>query len=407
MKKTLLFLLFVLVALNGFSQIVFEKGYFIDNLGKKTDCFIKNIDWKNNPAEFEYKLTEDSDVQLARINKVKEFQVLGYPKYERFTVDIDRSGGDVLSGRINFNKKPEFKKETLFLETLIDGDASLYAYENQRLVLFFYRIKQGEVKQLIHRYYKTYGKKDEDGEEEKIGENNAYKQQMFNNLKCKSISASDFNKTKYTKRALVGLFVKYNKCRQGSFINYEQEEKEDWFNLSIRPGINSSSLSIHNKLSNFNNSHFDRKLSFRIGLEAEFVMPFNKDKWAIIVEPTYRYYQTEKELQGQNVKVDYKSIEMPVGIRYYMFLNDESKLFVNASYIIDLANTTESKIDFEVRDDLDIKASGSFVLGMGYNYKKKYSLELRYQFKRNLLNRYAAWTSDFKNLSLILGYNIF
>ncbi len=334
---------------------------------------------------------------------MKEFQVLGYPKYKRFTVDIDRSGDGIISGAVTFERKPKFKKEILFLRTLVEGHAVLYAYEEQNLKRYFYSVANGDVKQLVYKLYKAYNKEDE---EMQIRVNKAYKQQLLNSLRCKSVSIRDIKNLEYKKQALVELFLKYNKCKQNNF-SYKRDIKKDWFNLSIRPGMNSSSLSIYSNRSRFDNSHFDRKLSFRIGLEAEFVMPFNKDKWAIIVEPTYRYYQTEKELQGQNVKVDYKSIEMPVGIRYYMFLNDESKLFVNASYIIDLANTTESKIDFEVRDDLDIKASGSFVLGMGYNYKKKYSLELRYQFKRNLLNRYAAWTSDFKNLSLILGYNIF
>jgi hypothetical protein len=43
------------------------------------------------------------------------------------------------------------------------------------------------------------------------------------------------------------------------------------------------------------NAKFDNKISFRIGLEAEFILPFNKNKWAVFAEPTYQYYKTEKQ----------------------------------------------------------------------------------------------------------------
>jgi len=57
--KKILFVLSVLITSSSFSQINFEKGYFIDNLGAKTDCYIKNIDWNLNPDTFDYKLELD------------------------------------------------------------------------------------------------------------------------------------------------------------------------------------------------------------------------------------------------------------------------------------------------------------------------------------------------------------
>lgn len=54
MKKRILFLLITILSLNCYSQISFQKGYYIDNTNQKINCLIKNIDWKNNPTEFEY-----------------------------------------------------------------------------------------------------------------------------------------------------------------------------------------------------------------------------------------------------------------------------------------------------------------------------------------------------------------
>ena len=51
MKKTLTFI-FILTSIITSAQINFEKGYYISNSGEKTECFIKNIDWMNNPVSF-------------------------------------------------------------------------------------------------------------------------------------------------------------------------------------------------------------------------------------------------------------------------------------------------------------------------------------------------------------------
>ncbi len=178
--------------------------------------------------------------------------------------------------------------------------------------------------------------------------------------------------------------------------------KTDLFNFNIRPGINSSSLSISNSAASYRNTDYDNELSFRIGLEFEFIMGFNKNKWAILIEPTYQYYKTDKEvLYNSNTDASYQSIELPVGIRHYLFLNKESKIFINGSFIYDFA------INSKVRS-LDAKSHGvNFAFGIGYNYNNRYSLEFRYHTSRDILTDYVAWTSDYKTASVIFGYSVF
>ena len=64
MKKILTLLCSFIFAINSFAQIEFEKGYIVDTLNVKTDCLIKNVDWRSTPSAFEYKLTEDSEIKL-------------------------------------------------------------------------------------------------------------------------------------------------------------------------------------------------------------------------------------------------------------------------------------------------------------------------------------------------------
>ncbi len=406
MKKQLLIILILILSFNTYAQISFEKGYFINNDDQKTNCLIKNIDWKNNPTDFQYKLSENEAPKTAYMKSVKEFGILGKLKYSKSLVNIDRSSENI--DDMSSVKNPIFKEELLFLKVLIEGKAALYFYEDENLKRYFYKTDQSEIEQLIYKSYLT--------PENNVAKNNGYKQQLWLGLVCQSISLKSIENTDYEKNNLVDLFVKYNECTNSSFILFEKKQKKDLFNLNLRPGLNSSSLSIQNSMVNYRDIDFGNKTGVRFGIEAEFIMPFNKNKWALIIEPTYQYFKSEKEIiyaqtttttSRINVNVDYKSIEIPFGIRYYSFLNPNSKLFFNASFIFDIPLSSSIYADRKQVIDLEGKSQNNLAIGMGYNYNNKYSLELRYGQAREILGNYAFWSSDYETISLIFGFSIF
>jgi len=406
MKKNLIISLLIVLSINAYSQIVFEKGYIIQNTGNKEICLIKNIDWRDNPSKIEYKISDTDKVKVATLNNILEFGIDNYSKYIRVTIDIDRSTENLSS--MSEDRNPNFKKETIFLKTLVEGKSSLYEYRDGNLKRYFFRLGNLPIKQLVYKSFKT--------SDNLIKKNEGYKHQLFTKLKCSDISLGKINKLNYKKKELITIFVNYNQCANSNFINFEEKVKKDLFNLYVRVGLNTSSLSIQNSVSNSINSDFDNELGFRIGAEAEFMSPFNKNKWAIILEPTYQYYKSKKITEVSNVSggklvsnVDYKSIEIPVGIRYYLFLKDKSKLFINASFIFDLSSN--SIIEFNREDGsnlklLEIKTNNNLAFGFGYK-NNKYSLELRVQTPREVLSDYIYWSSDYKTASVIFGYNIF
>ena len=83
MTKKLLTLFFAIIACNCFAQIKFENGYFITDSNQKIECLIKNIDWKSNPTQFEYQLTQSSEVKIETSKNVKEFAVYNSSKFIR------------------------------------------------------------------------------------------------------------------------------------------------------------------------------------------------------------------------------------------------------------------------------------------------------------------------------------
>jgi len=314
MKKQIFLFVITILSFNCYSQISFEKGYYINNSNQKITCLIKNIDWKNNPTEFKYRLSENGEIQNATIQNVKEFGFFNTSKYIRQTVDIDKSS-DLLKN-LSKEKTPVFEEEELFLKILVEGKANLYEYSESNMLRYFYKTENSEIKQLVHKSYRI---------QDYILKNNQFRQQLWNDLKCPNMKIRRVENIDYKKNDLIKFFTNYSKCNDDDLNFVEQKEKRNLLNLTIRPRLISSSLVVENTIRDAN-SDFGNKIGFGLGLEAEYILPFNKNKWSIFAEPTYQTFKGEENVEISNVsggmletKVDYKSIEVPVGIRNYFF----------------------------------------------------------------------------------------
>lgn len=394
-KKQLQLIFGLILSISAFSQNTFVEGYYIDNFNNKTSCLIKNEDWLNNPTEFKYKNEINSEVKTLTINKVKEFGILNVFKFERHNVDIDRSGKKI--DELDNDKNPTFKNEQLFLKVLIEGKANLYHYEDQGLVRFFFNKDHGEVKQLISKHYLI------DAHNWAINEE--FRRQLWNTLKCQSISMNSLKKIDYRKSDLVQFFIKYNECHNSKFVYYQKKNKnKDSFNLTIRPGLRSSSLVLVRP--NGREIDFGKNLtSFRLGAEAEFVFGFNNNKWAFLLEPTYHQFNSDIE----TASFSQKRIEVNVGLRHYMYLkNKDVKLFMNATafYVNNFSNqVTERNSTFSI----DMRNTINIALGIGCKYKERFSMEVRHMPSTNfwLTEPESTWVTSFQSLSIVLGYSIF
>lgn len=399
----------------SYAQISFEKGYYITTTGDRIECFIKNIDWKDNPRNFEYKTQiEDSQSNIGTISTVKEFGIDNISKYKRFNVNIDRSSNDLKE--LSQRKNPIWKEETLFLKLLVEGDANLYGFSGDNLTRYFYETKDVPLEQLVYiRYYAD----DSNGMSYKdnIKENNQFRQQLYNNVRCINTSERDLKKIIYRKSALIEHFTKFNSCSSNAVVNYEAKIKRPSFSLKITPGINLASLSISDPNRYYNKStDMKGKTVFKIGIEGEYILPFNKNKWSIFLNPTYQKFEAEKTyvnndgfgVLGQDlthkVQVDYNSIEIPIGLRHNIFLNKNSKLFVNAMYVFDFS--WDSSIEFNDNKKMEIYTRNNIALGLGYNFKSKYSIELRVNTAREILGDFISWSAKYNTTGIVLGYKI-
>jgi hypothetical protein len=404
--KSLLLVLLLFVVFKTFGQITFEKGYIITNDNKKIDCLIKNLDWRNNPTEFSYKLAETDSVRLGTLKTIKGFGVDGYSSYVRALTQIDRSSN--LTEKLSKDKNPNWTKETLFLKVLVSGSAKLYQYNYSELEKYFYSKSDTAISQLVYKKYVEV----QDGQDIGIAENNKFRGQLWSYVKCPTANMNSVKDIKYTQIDLEKYFKNYNKCVGDTIAvsNIQSTYKKDFFNLKITPGINYSSL-IVTWANVFTNTKVDfgSNINFRLGLELELILPFYKNKLGLLLEPTIQYFNSEITFHDQSSSykgvIKYKSLKFPVGFRYYAFLNNNTKLFLNG-FISYPVFKMKSQIDLQF-EKLDVDEGMTFVFGGGINYKK-FSGEIRFS-KNDLLdsNREVRdWSSEFKNISFIVGYKI-
>ncbi|MGB7785282.1 MAG: outer membrane beta-barrel protein [Salinimicrobium sp.] len=404
MKKLSFLLLFIFSSVAAMAQIRYEKGYVVRENETTNDLLIKNEGWKNNPSEISAKTSEEAEPFVLKIDEIREFGINGETKYVKATVSVGSIGKKIE----DLDKTGEFKAEdeTVLLKVLAQGDASLYQLQKDGEKLYFISTTGSEIEPLIYKKYVPL-------RSIKIHENNHFRQQLYNRLQCESIDADEVQSLRYTESDLLNIFEKYNRCKNEDYTSLSTKNGESNFHLSLRPGVRFDQLKMETFTTN-REMEFDQKTSLVIGLQGEFVLPFQKNKWSILAETYYHSYSGEAMFPSGNanlpdgaIEVDYKAVALGLGVRHSFFLSSDSKLFLNASVSADFSLGSEMKFDsvYDTYNDFEFeKVEPVFVLGGGYSFKK-WSFEGRIDFPHPLADK--ELNTDFSGYSLIVGYQIF
>ncbi|MFK8103256.1 MAG: hypothetical protein AB8G15_12050 [Saprospiraceae bacterium] len=417
MKNTLLLLLLTFYITNSFAQQNFEKGYYLDNEGNRIEGLIKQENWVNNPSQFYFTIADTIPATTIKITDAQEFGIVNQLKYQRFTLAADVKIKN--QANLDFKKSLDPKVQTLFLRVILVGEATLFIYEKDAAEYFFYSLKEAIPEQLVYKRYAPTV--------DQIKTNNQYRQQIWNNLTCTAWSPVKLTKLKYKQSDLVKIFTQYNqRCGNGGIFTYVKKPRKA-FRLSLRPRWNSGFLSIERQKQSeviVDRIKQSSKPAVQLGLELEYVLSINQERWSIFIEPTYVSY--EGTLTGKVIfPVDflgrtyfiirdgkyistYRVLELPIGFRYHLPIKDKFKLFVNAAYAFEIP--FEQKVVSELKGgigsaDLELNSEHITYFGGGINYNHKFSLEFRYGLKRELVNKRGTWKTYFNSFSIIAGYN--
>jgi hypothetical protein len=186
-------------------------------------------------------------------------------------------------------------------------------------------------------------------------------------------------------------------------------EKRSYLNLKLTPGINMNSekMSVYELQGVTNDYSFKSKSDFRIGLEAELSIPFDKYKWGILFEPTYQSYQSDAVSDGGTASLKLSSVEFPIGLRYYVYINDNTRVYFNGFYIPSLALNMNSKVMISSNTlgdkSYSVGSTGNIAFGGGLDYKR-FSLEGRFYGNEDLFKGPRFVSSEYSRFSIVLGY---
>ncbi len=389
--KHLLFLvLSFLMSSMFYAQSRFQPGYIITGQEEKVKCLINNGDWKNNPDYIEYR-QKNGETKRGTPASIREFRVYGFPKYISAKVKIDTSS--MRTSELEYTGKPSFQEKTVFLKTLLEGKYSLYVYITEKYKRYFYRKNKGEIKPLVYKKYFVVTP----DKEEKVAENKFYRQQLWNEFKNYGISKKEIEKLDYTTEDLVAFFNKINR-RQKSQIDIYKKEYVPW-HLHLKPAARRAKLAVadyyHHKIIDMGS-----RWTYKIGLEMEYILPYNNDRWGIFIEPAFHTFKSEQN----DYKIDYKALELYAGTRYYIPLQKDLKIFINLAYCLNF--DFNSRFYYRPNKYLEVKDGSNFSMATGLQYHK-WIVEVRYNHKRNLLTLYNNWQTSFKTLDFSIGYSLF
>lgn len=401
MRSFTAFMLLFLITTVSFAQVQFEKGYIITKDNKRINCLIKNLSWKDNPVEFTYKLEKSDSPKKGDIRSIKEFGIDHYSKYVNANVRIDPSNkpGPGLINKLD----PVWTRDTLFLKVLQEGEANLYGYNNGKVVRFFYSAGDSIINPLIYK---------EIHEGSTIIKNNDFRQQLWDKLKIQGSTFEALKTVEYTESDLKKYFKTYNGNFDKPITEIIPPAKKKLINLKVTPGINYSSGSFSYMRSNGTNLEltFDSKPGIRLGLEAELALPLHQYRWGILFEPVFQSYNSDAVEGTETASISYKSVEFPIGLRYYMPLGNNSRVYVNGFFVSGAAMNLDSEIDYtytpqgiQLKRTAKIETASNWALGAGLDHKK-FSIEARYSTQRNILKNDNFLFSDVNRISLVLGY---
>lgn len=410
MKRLLSLLLFAGLIQQGISQVKFQPGYIIMITGEKVNCFVKNKDWKHTPESIEYKMPESSAVLTAVAKNTKEVHV-GVYTFKTYTVDIDRSPEKIAN--LTTNSEPVISRETVFLRVLVEGEIDLLSYTDNEYARYFYlsHNTDSEPQALIYKVYR--------GDDNKILYNKTYKSTLQKLFKDRISNYDLFKTLEYNDQDLKKLFRMYNRVTDAPV---EETSIETTSKIHLKAGTSAryTSLTAGYSATGGPDVAFDKKMLAAFGAEVEWLLPNNRNKWAVFLSPYYFSYSNNAEKtvgSGASevkhiLKAKYTAIDLQLGARYYMYLSDKSRFFVNGGYVFSKSfgnsrlNYTRTLAGSTTLTAKSIANQQSSIFGgAGYAYKN-ISAEIRYHNNRAIHGSYAHWNSKYSDVGLVLQYSI-
>lgn len=395
--------------LNIKAQDNFVSGSYIESNGTLQKGLISLKGNTSTPQSFLFKKESTGETKTVTNKDATSFYLESSVENRKFVLKsvLIYESSDKFD-KLNNQREVNFIKKNIFVETIIESEISLFKFQrSNKPDIFFYSNSEDKITTLVHKKYL--------GLQNKVKENNSYKQQLFSTLKCNNEKALNFEGPQYNENSLVKLWQSYIECSNSNsnFLKKEVQNKPINVKASIGAGFNSLSTETAGGSIDFGKSNY-------VSFGGELELLFAKDsKWGLVLNlATYSYSNTSNNEIQLNFpasgtftvenEAEINGLDLNLGLRHYINLSTESAIFLGVFFGIDPINTTEIKFLNIDRETITAEQGApNFAIAAGYQLDK-----LSVEFKLNTAKDHLREGTIFNNSSLIystitLRYQLF
>ncbi len=396
-----------------FAQANYIKGTIITHNNDTLNGLIDYQNWSKNPETIKFKKDADSHIIYYQPDQIKSFYMAN-EYYISQIVTVSRASHNLQKLQKSVNEI-ELRSDTvtLFLKTLIEGEASLYYYKDEDATEHFYIKKDTIVDELLYiEYLVTYN----------LRKLEKYKGQLIHYLNDCLELANEISELQFKSNDLIKLFTKYNTC-VGSGNTYKIEKPKIEYEPMILVGISFTSLSFESETpGSLSETDYENSVDPALGLALNIVFPGNRKKWSVYNELIYKKHSFKGKYKDIkygdwydliSTSFDFEYLKMSNLVRFQLYYNNIRPYFgfgITNSYI---TKTSNSKIIETFNDpvynkreknalDLIRKYEQGFAADLGFIYRN-FFIEYRFE-KGNGFSEYWNLASNLKTNYILIGY---
>ncbi len=378
--------------------------------------FIDYQNWLVNPEEVSFKTSLEAEEEVYKPSEIKSFETEG-EIYKSAKVEVAISSRKL--DDLKFSKTIYTENKEVFLQTLYQGNKSLFKYVDKRNVDHYYiYLNSAYVLLKFKKYlYKNQGVR-------KLKENKTYIGQLLLYLQgCEGIK-SKIRTTKYTQKKLTNLFESYGTCvsEKEEFVREVDDIK---INYGVLAGVSSTTIDF--KSSGFEyltESDFKNSINISGGVFMNIALPRSFHKFSFyndIIYTNFNYkekHTTTRSLLNKtdnDIKLEMSYIKLNTLFKYKIPLLNKFIFRIGGGisngYMI---SETNQRIEYtqirEYNRETNHKAVKSTrkyergYVGTGELMYKQFSLEYRYENTNGFSNLNALETTTKRNY-LLLTYS--